>query len=236
MWRIGQLARLAGVSERTLRLYDQIGLLPPAAVDAATAYRWYGVAELSRLERIRALQDLGLTLRQIADVIDAPDPQVRQAVSEAVTRLRGEIADLAAVAGRAAAHLAGATPLLPQLATVGARHLRVRYLHVDHPAELARECAGSPALLLTWLRGQPVGGFTAALAASRGGERLTLPPRRVVRVVVPGALGTVRAGQELFGWIHRNRLGVTGPTLEEHLADASGAQATILEIPVAPAG
>ncbi|MEU4448040.1 MerR family DNA-binding transcriptional regulator [Actinosynnema sp. NPDC050801] len=34
MWRIGQLARMAGVSDRTLRHYDRIGLLRPAAVDA----------------------------------------------------------------------------------------------------------------------------------------------------------------------------------------------------------
>lgn len=54
MWRIGQLARMAGVSERTLRHYDKIGLLNPAAVNRATGYRWYGAAELTRLERIRA--------------------------------------------------------------------------------------------------------------------------------------------------------------------------------------
>ncbi|MFD1544432.1 MerR family transcriptional regulator [Nonomuraea guangzhouensis] len=72
MWRIGQLARMVGVSQRTLRHYDKIGLLVPAAVDRTTGYRWYGVAELARLERIRGLQRLGLPLRHIADLLDAP--------------------------------------------------------------------------------------------------------------------------------------------------------------------
>lgn len=44
----------------------------------------------------------------------------------------------------------------------------------------------------------------------------------------------VRAGQDLFGWLHRHRLAVTGPTLEEHLIDADGAHAIVLEVPVSP--
>ncbi|MBB5776509.1 MerR family transcriptional regulator [Nonomuraea jabiensis] len=58
------------------------GLLVPAAVDRSTGYRWYGVAELSRLERIRGLQRLGLPLRRIAELLDAPETQVRQALTE----------------------------------------------------------------------------------------------------------------------------------------------------------
>src|SRR5687767_10860868 len=88
MWRIGQLARMVGVSDRTLRHYDRIGLLRPAAVDRATGYRWYGVAELTRLERVRGLRRLGLPLRQIADLVDAPDTDLRRALTERVDALR----------------------------------------------------------------------------------------------------------------------------------------------------
>jgi DNA-binding transcriptional MerR regulator len=229
MWRIGQLARMAGVSDRTLRHYDKIGLLRPAAVDRATGYRWYGVAELTRLERVRGLQRLGLSLRQIADLMDAPDTQLRQALTETVDVLRREIATMSSAVAAAEDHLTVETSILPQQTRVEARHLRVHYLRVDHPAELSARCS-TPTTLLTWLSEHPSGSFVAAMATGR--ESLTLPARSVVRALVPPACGVVRAGQELFDWLRRHDLVITGPTLEEHLVDADGASATVLEIPV----
>ncbi len=229
MWRIGQLARMVGVSDRTLRHYDKIRLLTPAAVDRATGYRWYGVAELTRLERIRGLQRLGLPLRRIADLLDAPDTQVRQALAETAAALRRDIATMAAAVAAAEDRLAVETSILPQRTTVGERRLRVERTHVAHPAELSARC---PTTLLTWLTGHPTGGFAAAVVTDRGGERLTLPVRNVVRAMVPPGCGVVRAGHDLFGWLHRHDLAITGPTLEEHLVDADGATATVLEIPV----
>ena len=233
MWRIGQLARMVGVSERTLRHYDKIGLLVPASVDGLTGYRWYGVAELSRLERIRGLQRLGLPLRQIADLLDAPEPQVRQALAEIVTGIQRDIAALAATAAHAQDHLTTPMSILPQQAAVGPRHLSVRRLRVAHPAELAGLCATPPATLLTWLDGPPTGRFTAAVTTDRADGRLTLQTRSVVRAIVPPSVGVVRAGQDLFGWLNRHRLAVAGPTVEDHLIDADGAHATTLEVPVA---
>ncbi|GII93557.1 MerR family transcriptional regulator [Sinosporangium siamense] len=232
MWRIGQLAHMVGVSERTLRHYDKIGLLAPAAVDRGTGYRWYGVAELSRLERIRGLQRLGLPLRQIADLLDAPEAQLRQALSEIVTGIQRDIAALAATAAHAEDHLATPMSILPQQAAMRPRRLRVRRLHLDHPSELAAVCPAPPATLLTWLRGQPTGGFTAAVTTDRAGEQLTLPARAVVRAVIPPSTDVVRAGQELFDWLHRHHLAITGPTVEEHLIDAEGAHAIVLEAPI----
>ncbi|MEV7228135.1 helix-turn-helix domain-containing protein [Polymorphospora sp. NPDC051019] len=234
MWRIGQLATMTGVSDRTLRHYDSIGLLVPAAVDRATGYRWYGVPELARLERIRGLRRLGLSLRQITDLLDAPDDRLRQALTETVDALRRDIASLTETMAAAEDRLAADTPILPRRSRVAARRLNVRRLRVGHPAELATLCATSATVLLTWLTGHPAGGFAAAVATGRGGESLTLPGRDVVRVVVPPGHGVVRAGQDLFDWLHRNRLAVTGPTLEERLVDADGASATVLEVPVRP--
>lgn len=234
MWRIGQLARMAGVSERTLRHYDQIGLLVPATVDSATGYRWYGVAELSRLERIRGLQRLGLPLRKIADLLDAPETQLRQALTEIVTSIRRDIAKLAATTAHAEDHLATPMSILPQQAVVGPRRLRVRRMNLDHPSELAAVCPAPPATLLTWLNGEPEGGFAAAVTTDHTGESLTLPARTVVRAVVPPSAGMIRAGQELFGWLHRHQLSIAGPTVEEHLVDDDGAHAIVLEVPVHP--
>ena len=69
MYRIGTAARLAQVSVRTLRHYDDVGLLSPANVDSETGYRWYGPEQLARLHRILALRDLGVPLGEIAELL-----------------------------------------------------------------------------------------------------------------------------------------------------------------------
>ncbi|WP_026555533.1 MerR family transcriptional regulator [Arthrobacter sp. 35W] len=67
-WSIADVAHMAKVTSRTLRHYDQIGLLPPAGT-AANGYRFYGRAELERLQRILLLRELGLPLGRIGEVL-----------------------------------------------------------------------------------------------------------------------------------------------------------------------
>ncbi|WP_431866668.1 MerR family transcriptional regulator [Microbacterium paraoxydans] len=67
-WSIQEIARLAGTTSRTLRHYDDIGLLPPSRI-AANGYRHYDAASLVRLQRILLLRELGLGLPQIAEVL-----------------------------------------------------------------------------------------------------------------------------------------------------------------------
>lgn len=69
MLNIGEFARLGQVSPRMLRHYDEIGLLRPDQVDAASGYRLYGVRQLARLHRIVALRDMGFGLEQIRPVL-----------------------------------------------------------------------------------------------------------------------------------------------------------------------
>lgn len=69
MIRIGDFSRLAQVTVVTLRHYDDVGLLRPLHVDAATGYRYYTLEQLPRLNRILALRDLGLSLEQIREVL-----------------------------------------------------------------------------------------------------------------------------------------------------------------------
>ena len=64
MFSIGEFARLGTVSVRTLRHYDEIGLLRPATVDPVTGYRSYSAQQLGQLNRIMALKELGLSLTQ----------------------------------------------------------------------------------------------------------------------------------------------------------------------------
>ncbi|MGB6455010.1 MAG: MerR family transcriptional regulator, partial [Streptosporangiaceae bacterium] len=70
MFAIGEFARHGRVSVRMLRHYDAIRLLEPECVDPATGYRFYGAGQLSRLNRIVALKNLGFTLRQVASILD----------------------------------------------------------------------------------------------------------------------------------------------------------------------
>ncbi|PYD02299.1 MerR family transcriptional regulator [Microbacterium esteraromaticum] len=67
-WSIQQIARLAGTTSRTLRHYDEIGLLAPSRI-ASNGYRHYDQAALVRLQRILLLRELGLGLPQIAEVL-----------------------------------------------------------------------------------------------------------------------------------------------------------------------
>jgi DNA-binding transcriptional MerR regulator len=64
-YRIGEFAELGGVSTKTLRHYEKVGLLRPAAVDARTRYRCYAATQLRDLASILALRDLGLSLPEI---------------------------------------------------------------------------------------------------------------------------------------------------------------------------
>jgi DNA-binding transcriptional MerR regulator len=69
MFTIGDFARVGRVSVRMLRHYDALGLLRPARVDPATGYRYYEAGQLSRLNRLIALKELGLTLQQVGPIL-----------------------------------------------------------------------------------------------------------------------------------------------------------------------
>lgn len=69
MFRIGAFSQLTGVTVKTLRYYDEVGLLKPSEVDRFTSYRYYTVEQIDRLNRILALKDLGLSLNEIRRVL-----------------------------------------------------------------------------------------------------------------------------------------------------------------------
>ena len=71
MFRIGDFSRIARVSARLLRFYDEIGLLVPAHADPETGYRYYTADQLGQLNRILVLKELGFTLEQVRDIVSA---------------------------------------------------------------------------------------------------------------------------------------------------------------------
>ncbi|MCM3693887.1 MerR family transcriptional regulator [Neobacillus niacini] len=70
-YTIQKLASLAGVSTRTLRYYDEIGILKPARINSS-GYRIYGQAEVNRLQQILFYRELGVGLDSIKDIVTAP--------------------------------------------------------------------------------------------------------------------------------------------------------------------
>ncbi|MCZ2264148.1 MerR family transcriptional regulator [Isoptericola sp. QY 916] len=85
---IQDVARLAGVSSRTLRHYDQIGLLPPSGTGTG-GLRHYDDAAVRRLQRILLLRDLGLPLTDIGRVLDEQADEAR-ALRRHLDQLRAE--------------------------------------------------------------------------------------------------------------------------------------------------
>ena len=79
MIKIGDFSRLSQVPISTLRYYDEVGLLRPAAVDEATGYRFYTLEQLPLLNRILALKWLDLSLDQITQLLteEVPLPHIR---------------------------------------------------------------------------------------------------------------------------------------------------------------
>ena len=101
MFRIGEFSKIAQVSGRLLRYYDEIGLLSPESIDPETGYRYYSARQLPQLNRILVLKELGLSLGQIAQLLKRDTStdelrgmlalrkaQIEQSVQEEMARLR----------------------------------------------------------------------------------------------------------------------------------------------------
>lgn len=69
-FKIGEFSKLCQVTIKTLRHYEQIGLLTPFEVDEWTGYRYYDIAQLKRMNRIVYLKQLGFSLEEISDMFD----------------------------------------------------------------------------------------------------------------------------------------------------------------------
>ena len=70
MFSIGEFSRIARVTPRQLRHYEELGLFQPKHIDPETGYRFYSALQLPRLNRILALKELRLSLPQILHLLD----------------------------------------------------------------------------------------------------------------------------------------------------------------------
>ena len=113
-WSIAEVARMSGVTARTLRHYDAIGLLTPAYA-GPDGHRFYETGELLRLQQILLLRELGLGLGDIAAAIDS-EPDTLTALRRHHTQLLAEgarIARLAETVGHTITELERKSPMSP---------------------------------------------------------------------------------------------------------------------------
>lgn len=111
-WSIADVAKMSGVTARTLRHYDDIGLLKPAYV-GTNGYRYYEEEQLLSLQQILILRELGLSLTDIAESVDS-EPDTLAALKRQHIRLLGQrnhLARMADTVARTIAELAGKTEM-----------------------------------------------------------------------------------------------------------------------------
>lgn len=87
---IGRFSKMTRLSVKALRHYDELGLLEPAVVDAASGYRYYRLSQANRAEAIRVLRSLDMPLDGIREALSAEDMEILEKVLE---RHRGRLED-----------------------------------------------------------------------------------------------------------------------------------------------
>jgi DNA-binding transcriptional MerR regulator len=83
---VQKLGRLAGVSTRTLRYYDEIGILKPARINSSR-YRIYGQAEVDRLQQIMLYREMGLNLDTIKEIVTSENFDETEALNDHLVKL-----------------------------------------------------------------------------------------------------------------------------------------------------
>jgi DNA-binding transcriptional MerR regulator len=120
--RIGEVARLTDTSTKTIRFYEQAGLIPPPG-RTRSGYREYRPAIMDRLRFIHRGQAAGLSLAEVRQILairdrgEAPCAHVRQVLGTRLDQVRGQIAELVALEG----------------------HLQTLLEHADHGAPTAHD-------------------------------------------------------------------------------------------------
>ncbi|WP_035869927.1 MerR family transcriptional regulator [Cryptosporangium arvum] len=208
LYTIGEFARAAGLTPKALRLYDESGLLPPAAVDPETGYRFYDPAQLPAAELIVELRRIGMPLAEVRAVCALDAPAAAEAVGAYWDRVTAETADRARTAALLVEKMSGRTAMTAFRSASACEAGKVRTTNEDavHADERLLAVADG-------VRGE--GGAAASAAAIGALTALSPSPGSAVelltrlagavadveRVLEPGAATTLtallRAGSQL---------------------------------------
>jgi len=89
-WKVGDLAKLTGLTVRTLRFYDQIGLFSPST-QTESGHRLYDESDLSRLQQILSLKELGLSLEEVKSTLNDEQISPLEIVDLQIARIKKQI-------------------------------------------------------------------------------------------------------------------------------------------------
>ena len=67
LFKIGEIAKILGITRKTILVYEEMGLLTPAIKDKNSGYRYYTADNMTQIRSIRSLQTLGLSLSEIRE-------------------------------------------------------------------------------------------------------------------------------------------------------------------------
>lgn len=73
LFQIGEVAKILGVTRKTLLVYEEMGLLTPAVKDEESGYRYYTADNMTQIRSVRTLQSLGLSLKEVAEYYHATE-------------------------------------------------------------------------------------------------------------------------------------------------------------------
>ncbi|HWI62616.1 MAG TPA: MerR family transcriptional regulator [Symbiobacteriaceae bacterium] len=260
MYTVGQLARICFVSTKTLRHYDTIGLLRPAAVGPDNQYRYYTREQIPVLRRIIYLREIGLGLEVIREVMRSgalADP-VRLAgiLSERAQGLRGEISAQQQVLERLQTAVAdlqstGGVPVMTEIAvtikelpSINAVGVRRRVSTREHPSlfeavytKLAgRKPAGPCMTLYHDPEFDPECSDTEVLVPVESGAEQTLPAVKAATCIHVGPYDQVGATYgAIFDWVTGRGYKFAGPPREVYLvtpADVKSPAEYVTEIQI----
>ena len=251
-YRIGEFARLGGTSVKTLRFYEQQGLLRPCDVDSRNGYRYYGADQLHQLAAIRALKELGATLADIRRVIVRGSAD--GARRELLARLRANALRTLASTSRSLEwielELENVQLAVPRASVILKSGREVRIASIRATLRSYDDIVGVERELMESLRPEMTGEMRGVLwhrceasgaiegepfveMRSRGsGHRVqSLPDGQLATAYCePDDAAAVRTYDDIDRWIHRHSLKLSGPKREIYLGP-------LLEIqfPVRPA-
>ena len=130
--RIGQMATMNGITEEALRYYDNIGLLKPCHIDPDTGYRFYDIAQSTKLDLIQYMKSLGMQLCEIKKQLDACDMNyIRESLEKHSAAIDVEIQKLSKQKGSVERAIESYEKLKnhPPVGMTVLEHMQRRYLY-----------------------------------------------------------------------------------------------------------
>ncbi|NLT55378.1 MAG: MerR family transcriptional regulator [Actinomycetales bacterium] len=179
---IGRFSDVCRLSIKALRLYDELGLLHPARVDASSGYRYYTYTQANRAEAIRVLRSLDMPLDDIREALAGDDPTA--VLERHRVRLEAEL-------DRRTRMLSYLRRLIERKEGVMPYEITVKELPSQHVATLTRRTSAATL-------GEDVGGCFAAVGAALGAAGV--PPVGPPYLVMPDVIDQETPGRIVVGF------------------------------------